>query len=85
MADIDNFVDQIADQDFSKAGVSFNDLLAAKMTDALEAEKVRIADTTFNGVEEEIDDTDEVEEDDYEDDFSDEELEVGAEEAAEEE
>ncbi len=75
-----DLIDQIADQDFAKAGASLNDLLSDKMSSALDAERINIADTTFNGVEfeEEAEEVDEVD-----DDFDDEELDLGAEEAVE--
>lgn len=64
MTEINDFLDAVMDQDFSKAGVMFNDLLGDKVNDALEQEKIAVADQIFNGAE--------VDEEDY--DISDEEL-----------
>lgn len=65
MTEINDFLDAVIDQDFSKAGPMFNELLGAKVNDALEQEKIAVADQVFNAAEV----TDEVE-----DDISDEEL-----------
>ena len=51
MPEIENFIDAVLDQDFSQAGPMFNDLIGAKVNDALEQEKIAVADQTFNGVE----------------------------------
>ena len=47
---IDDFIDQVQNQDFSKASVTFADLMNAKTADALEQEKIAVADQVFNGV-----------------------------------
>ena len=71
---IDDFIDQVQNQDFSKASVTFADLMDTKVTDALEQEKISLADQIFNGAEAD----DESTEDDELDDISDEELEAAA-------
>ena len=71
---IDDFIDQVQNQDFSKASVTFSDLMSTKVSDALEQEKISLADQIFNGAEAE----DEAIEDDEFDDISDEELEAAA-------
>lgn len=48
---IGNFIDSIAAGDFNQSEKLFNDLLADKVADTLEAEKMAVADTIFNGVE----------------------------------
>lgn len=53
MADIENFIDAVMNQDFSNAGPMFNDLLGDKLNDALEQEKIAVADSIFNEVEDE--------------------------------
>lgn len=63
MTEINDFLDAVIAQDFSSAGPMFNELLGAKVNDALEQEKIAVADQVFNAAE--------VEEDD---DISDEEL-----------
>ena len=45
-------IDAIADQNFNQAKTHMDDLLADKMGDALEQEKVRVADTIFNDFDE---------------------------------
>jgi hypothetical protein len=52
---IGDFIDSIAAGDFNQSEKLFNDLLADKMNDALESEKIAVADTIFNGVEPEDD------------------------------
>ena len=72
MAEIEDLINNVVNQDFSKAGPAFNDILGDKIANALEQEKLAVTDRIFNGVE----DTDE--EDTAEEDlemFSDEELE----------
>lgn len=57
-----DFIDAVVDKDFSKAAPTFHELLANKMSDALEQEKVAVADQMFNGAEAELDDDDPSEE-----------------------
>lgn len=66
MTEINDFLDAVIDQDFSKAGPMFNDLLDMKLNDALEQEKIAVADQIFNGAE--------PDEDEIDDDISDEDL-----------
>lgn len=51
MAEMIDFIDQVINQDFTDAGPTFADIMQDKMDAALEQEKVRVADMTFNGVE----------------------------------
>jgi len=72
MAEIEDLINNVVNQDFSKAGPMFNDILGDKIATALEQEKLAVTDRIFNGVQ----DTDE--EDTSEEDlemFTDEELE----------
>jgi hypothetical protein len=46
-------IDAIAAQNFNQAKSQFDDILGDKMNDALDAEKIAVADTIFNGAEEE--------------------------------
>lgn len=87
MVETIDFINQVIDQDFTKAAPSFNDIITSKMSDALEAERINVAGQIFNGVEDreaedqyELD-LDDPNEDNDEDDFEDEELEDAAEEA----
>lgn len=51
MAEMIDFIDQVINQDFTDAGPTFADIMQDKMDAALEQEKVRVADMTFNGAE----------------------------------
>lgn len=91
MVETIDFINQVIDQDFTKAAPSFNDIITSKMSDALEAERINVAGQIFNGVEDreaedqyELD-LDDPNEDNDEDDFEDEELEDAAEEALDDE
>lgn len=66
--EIEDFINSVANQDFSKAGPTFNEIMQSKIDDALEQEKISVADQIFNDV-----DPDEDEEQ-LEMDFDDEEL-----------
>lgn len=56
MSDIEHLINSIADQNFADAGPTFSELLSQKMGDALEQQKVAMADQVFNGVEQSDDD-----------------------------
>lgn len=66
---LNQFVDAVQASNFNNAGDLFNDMLGSKMQDAMDAEKVAVADTIFNNApeeeEEEIEDL-ELELDEYE-------------------
>ena len=51
MAEISDFINQVLDQDFANAQPTFAELIGGKMNDALEQEKIAVADQVFNGVE----------------------------------
>ena len=59
---IEDLIDNIAAQDFAKAGPMFSDILNNKISDAFEAEKAAIAASMFSGPKE-----DQNKEDDQED------------------
>jgi len=69
------FVDDILQKNFAGAQSTFNDLLGDKLNDALDAEKVALAQQVYNGVEPpdeeqmelDLEDGDEEYEDDLED------------------
>jgi hypothetical protein len=46
---INDFIDAIAAGDFNQSEELFNSLLADKVQNTLEAEKIAVADTIFNG------------------------------------
>jgi len=60
---LNDFIDAVVDKDFSKAAPTFHELLQAKMDDALDQEKIAVANQMFNGAEAELDDDDPSEED----------------------
>ena len=95
MADIDDMINNVVNQDFSKSQTYFDAVMQAKMSDALEQEKIAMANRIFNldnpdgenYEEPETDADEEVAADgevaDESEEFSDEELDAAAEEAAE--
>lgn len=70
--EINDLIDAIQNQNFNSAKDTFDSLLSDKLTDALDAEKIVVADTIFNGAEDEeleLDLDPEEEETEYESDF----------------
>ena len=67
--EIEDLINYVVDQDFSKAAPTFAEIMKSKMDDALEQEKIAQADQIFNGHE-----PDEEESMEDDDDISDEEL-----------
>ncbi len=70
------FVDDILAKNFAGAQTTFNDLLGDKLNDALDAEKVSMAQQVYNGEEPDEDQLeleldDEQSEEEYEDDLED--------------
>ena len=61
---VDDVLKAIQDKNLARAKAHFNDVMGAKVNDALESEKVRMANVVFNGADEE-----EVEEPEAEDDL----------------
>lgn len=57
---IEDLINTVTTQDFSKAGPTFAEIMQDKMADALEQEKIAVADQVFNDAEAEgdIDDED---------------------------
>lgn len=67
---IRSFVDVLQGANFANAETLFNDILGDKVQDALDAEKIAVADQIFNGVEPEemeLDDNVESEETEFDD------------------
>lgn len=48
---IEDLINNVVDQDFAKAGPTFQELMQDRMNDALEQEKISIAGSIFNGEE----------------------------------
>ena len=71
--DLSTLITNINGKDFAKAQVIFDDMMNAKVTDALDKEKVKLAGQVFNGDPEDDEDlVDEVEVEGDEDDSGDE-------------
>ena len=51
--ELNDLIDAIQNQNFNSAKDTFDSLLSDKLTDALDAEKIVVADTIFNGAEDE--------------------------------
>ena len=67
---IEDLINSVTTQDFSQAGPTFAEIMQDKIIDALEQEKIAVADQTFNNVEpedEEISDEESAELDDVSD------------------
>jgi len=52
---IESMIDSILGNDYKASSDIFNDMISDKMSDALEDKKVALADTVFNGNEDELD------------------------------
>ena len=67
MSDIENLINQAFNKDYNAAGESFVDIMNKKMSDALEQEKIRMANSIYNDdIEDEDLDLDDEDEDDCE-------------------
>ena len=67
---IEDLINTVASQDFSKAAPTFAEIMQDKISDALDQERIAVADQVFNGVEpedEEISDEEAAELDDVTD------------------
>ena len=74
--DIEDLINQITDDELNNANMSFNDIMQDRINMAMEAEKVKLADTIFNDENQLELDLDEEDYDDEElEDYDDEELE----------
>ena len=47
---VEDLINHITDENFSKAEITLNDLLADRMNDAIEQEKIAVANQIYNGV-----------------------------------
>ena len=80
---IEDLINTVADQDFSKAGPTFAEIMQSKIDTALEQEKISIANQVFNNAEPEEAEAEE-ETDELDDDISDEEIDDAIDETEEE-
>lgn len=74
---VEELINHITDQNFSKAEITLNDLMSDKMNDALEQEKIAVANQIYNGVDPDEDEDldDDFEDEDLDDDFEEDETE----------
>lgn len=89
MSDVDvetnpyqDLVQNALDQDYNKAGKIFDNLMAVKLNDVLDAEKVRLADQIYNGVDHDDEDDEDIMGDEDDDQLD---LDLDAEDGVEEE
>jgi len=71
MSTIEDLVQASLNQDYNGANEIFGDLMSSKISDALEQEKIQLANNIYNGVEEEEEvedfDVDDLEDEDFND------------------
>ena len=72
---IEDLINNVVDQDFAKAGPTFQELMQDRMNDALEQEKISVAGSIFNGEEPEEEVEMEADDDIEVEDITDEEIE----------
>ena len=82
---IEDLINTVASQDFSKAAPTFAEIMQDKISDALDQERIAVADQVFNGVEPEEDEEISDEEAAELDDVTDEEIDDAIEETEEDE
>lgn len=69
--EIGNFIDAVAAQNFNQAKNNFDEILGNKIADSLEQEKAVVANTLFNGVDDDDEEDFEDDDEDFEDDDED--------------
>ena len=57
---IKDMISQALDQDFNQANKTFADVMTIKMSDLLDQEQVRLADQSYNGVEPDDEDEEDI-------------------------
>ena len=70
MENIEQLIQQATDRDYAGAGQTFAEIMAAKMTDALDQERIKVSGEVYNGLEAEDEEQLELdlEDDDFEED-----------------
>ena len=58
---IQDMIQHAMDNEYTKANNVFNDLMTVKLNDLLDQEEIRLADTIYNGVDDEEDNPDQLE------------------------
>ena len=58
---IQDLIKYSLDQDFTKAGKTFGEIMTLKMNDVLDQEKIRLSDQIYNGVEDDEKDEEQLE------------------------
>lgn len=56
MTDIENFIDAVVNKNYAKSNEMFSEILGQKVDQALDAEKIAMANVVFNNVEDPDDD-----------------------------
>jgi len=51
MENIEQLIQQAADGDYAGSGQTFAEIMAAKMTDALDQERIKVSGQVYNGLE----------------------------------
>ena len=74
---IEDFINAVSEKDYAKAEPMFQDMMGQRMNDALDAEKIAVANKIYNGIE---DDEEQLELDLDDTESNDEEWEEGSEE-----
>ena len=77
-----DLVQNALDQDYNKAGKIFDNLMAVQLNDVLDAEKIRLADQIYNGVDHDDEDDEDIMGDEDDDQLD---LDLDAEDGIEEE
>lgn len=78
MSEIEDLIQHALDQDYNKAGEVFGNLMGQKIGDALDQQKIALADQIYNGVEpvddDEIEQEDDTDIEDTDEEYVDDEL-----------
>ena len=53
-------VQQALDQDYNKANKTFSDMMSSKLTDVLDQEQIRLANSVYNGMEPDDEDEEDI-------------------------
>lgn len=68
MTNIEDFIDAVVNKNYAKSNEMFSDLIGQKVDQALDAEKIAMANVVFNGVDPEDNDIDDEELEEFLDD-----------------
>ena len=62
MSEIKDLIRHALDQDYNKANDTFGEIMSIKMTDLINQEEIKVANSIYNGVEDTDDEDEEAEE-----------------------